>query len=67
MRTVFKYRFEEYGAKHMRVSLFVGPDFDHFALSGELVFRLEEWDAFKGSLKDSSCVIFEKKESADGN
>lgn len=28
---------------HVRCSVFVGPDADHLALSGNLVFRTDEW------------------------
>jgi len=62
METVFKYRFKELG-EHMHVSLFAGVDFDHLALCGKLIFRLQEWNDFKGSLKDASKVVFERSDN----
>jgi hypothetical protein len=42
---LFKLKYQEQGT-HVRAKLFVGPDEDHMALSGELCFRKEEWSEF---------------------
>jgi hypothetical protein len=71
--TVFKLKYREQGV-HVRVRLFVGPDKDHLALSGELCFRKEEWKEFKKNIwvlfqiptgKPVSEIEIKTKESSD--
>lgn len=47
--TAIKLRCEARGA-HVHVDLFIGPDADHLALSGRLVFRVGEWQLFGAAL-----------------
>jgi len=46
---VIKLRVDSTGS-HVRATVFVGPDVDHLAGSGELCFRHDEWMAFSASL-----------------
>lgn len=41
---------------HVRVAVHIGPPTGHRALSGELVMRPEEWDAFKFLVEGSNRV-----------
>jgi hypothetical protein len=71
--TVFKLKYRKQGI-HVRARLFVGPDEDHLALSGELCFREEEWKEFSKNLwilfqipagKPVSEVEIKTKDSSD--
>ena len=46
---VIKLRYELLG-NHVHADLFVGPRADALALSGHLVMRVPEWQAFEGAL-----------------
>lgn len=43
--TAFKFRVKRGGA-HIELLVYVGPDLDHLALSGRLMFSPEEYQAF---------------------
>lgn len=44
--TLFKMRGRKAGGEHFKLDVFVGPDAEHYALAGTLVFRREEYLAF---------------------
>lgn len=53
---------------HVRVTVFAGPDAQHRARAGELVFRVEEWRAFRRMLErrgTSDHVQFESLREPD--
>jgi hypothetical protein len=41
---------ERKGEHNIHVRLFIGPDSEHLALSGTLVFRVGEWQFFGAAL-----------------
>lgn len=43
--------------EHVHARIFVGPDLDHLALSGTLVFRLDEWLQFGAALCTGADVM----------
>jgi len=46
---IIKLRSERRGA-HVHERVFVGPDSDHLALAGVLIFNVGEWQAFGAAL-----------------
>jgi len=44
---------------HVHVDVFIGPDADHLAKSGELVFTVREWCAFGALLAYGAAHIGE--------
>ncbi len=53
MKTVVKLRWNR-GIGHDRVTIFTGPNRDHLANAGTLVFRSEEAEAFRASIRQGS-------------
>lgn len=50
--TVFHFRVNHKNPAHTYVSLYTGPDAEHLALSGELIFRNEEFPAFADAVTE---------------
>ncbi len=61
MSTVFKFRFFKHHI-HTVVSMFAGPDSEHLAKCGDLVFLEKEWTDFRSHLFATEKIIIEEKE-----
>lgn len=56
LSVLFRERAHGEDTVHLTVQVFAGPDADHRALCGELVFREPEWAALWQALAGSSVV-----------
>ena len=70
---IIKLRSERRGA-HVHERVFVGPDTDHLALAGVLIFDVGEWQAFGAALglgalqmRGQVRIVFEGDEEVVGS
>lgn len=62
----FKLYREMQGSAHVRVRVFVGPDDDHLALAGALIFSPKEATEFCLALKEASIRMSMQVEFVGG-
>lgn len=48
-----------YAGRHVHARVFVGPDYDHLALAGTLVFGQDEWPTIEPVLEAAGQIIQE--------